>query len=504
MSGRAVWTACTVLLVSLLALTSRGATRRASPKPPSPLNTLVSTMMAVGPGSEERYESALSAFLSSENPGQQLTSSFDALPDNALGSKWSLLYLASKTPVPESVSLLERVALSAPRFVHPSKGEGGDVTYTNRLTSAIGVVQLYLAGQPDAAPSMTRLLKDAEPELARMMALELFSANRLTKDEQQLLLSRGVDARFRKATEAEFEALVSVDPEHTRHLDDGQVTRAETYGPAPSINSVQATLLPVDPPPPPPPPPAQPSGACGRAATSEFDSFYAPLWGCSQSEINDMWGKYHFDNDDWDEGLGYDDPCNENLPLKRTFNALQLLKYGITASPTCDTTSANVGQWAYCWAGDSIDELDGTCDDDARAWTTWAPFVDHRTELEVPFFYDETVVQRAATVFHEARHAQGWCVHSDSCVDGEGSCDPNWAHGCVGIGSVGGKGANAYTVLYMTWFLRAARSSWTSEPLRDFAVGEANRYLAQRFGSDPCFRVNPDGTYAYLPCYFGF
>jgi hypothetical protein len=239
---------------------------------------------------------------------------------------------------------------------------------------------------------------------------------------------------------------------------------------------------------------------CGKTAPStQFDSFYAPLWGCQQARVDDMWSRFSFDAGDWDQGFGYEDPCNDTLPLKRTFNALQVLAYGVTSAPTCSTSNSNVGLWAYCYAGNSIDELDGVCGDSPRAYTQAAPVVDNYTNLYMAFFYGETVIQRAGTIFHEARHAQGWCQHDGSCLDGGDSCDPNWANGCVGIGSSSGVGANAYTVLYMSWFAATARSNWINSTIRADAVAEGNRYLARRFGQDPCFRLNSAG-YSYSTC----
>jgi hypothetical protein len=240
--------------------------------------------------------------------------------------------------------------------------------------------------------------------------------------------------------------------------------------------------------------------ACGRtASSSQFDSFYAPLWGCQQVFINDMWSRFSFHTGDWDGGMGYEDPCNDALPLKRTFNALQLLGYGVTASPTCSTSDSNVGLWAYCWSGNAIDELDGRCSTDARATTQFGAIIDNWTQLKVPFFYDSTVVQRAGTIFHEARHAQGWCSHTSSCLDGGSSCDPNWGSGCVGTGSGSGAGANAYTVLFMNWFATTGRAGWINATIRADAVAEGNRYLSRRFGTDPCFRMDSNG-YTFQTC----
>lgn len=164
--------------------------------------------------------------------------------------------------------------------------------------------------------------------------------------------------------------------------------------------------------------------ACGRtASTAQFDSFYGSNWNCSQSRVDDMWSRFDFDKGDWDNGMGWEDACNNALPLKRTFNALQVLAYSVTSSPTCSTSNSNVGYWAYCWSGNSIDELDSSCSNSSRAHTVYGPIIDNKTELRAPFFYDENVVQRAATIFHEARHAEGWCGHQGSCSGG--NCDPN-------------------------------------------------------------------------------
>jgi hypothetical protein len=243
---------------------------------------------------------------------------------------------------------------------------------------------------------------------------------------------------------------------------------------------------------------AAPGQACSRVATNNmFDSFYAPLWGCQQVFINDMWARFHFNHDDWDQGFGYEDPCNEALPLKRTFNGLIALAYSGTTTPTCSTASSNVLLWGYCWSGSSIDELDGRCGETPRARTTHS--LDDYTELFMPFFFDETVVERAATIFHEARHASGWCHHTDNCHDGVDSCDPNWSNGCVGFGSGSGPGANAYTVVYLSWFASNARAGWVNSSIRANAVAAATHFLNSRFETDPCFRLNSAGV-AFSTC----
>lgn len=86
--------------------------------------------------------------------------------------------------------------------------------------------------------------------------------------------------------------------------------------------------------------------ACGRtASTAQFDSFYGSNWNCSQSRVDDMWSRFDFDKGDWDNGMGWEDACNNALPLKRTFNALQVLAYSVTSwsSPIDCVNSLSAG-----------------------------------------------------------------------------------------------------------------------------------------------------------------
>jgi len=226
----------------------------------------------------------------------------------------------------------------------------------------------------------------------------------------------------------------------------------------------------------------------------KFDADYSAKWTCDQANVNEMVADFEMDEGNWDDGFGWADACNNDLPLKRTFNALQVLRFAVTATPNCSDTLENVGIWSYCYAKNAIDELDAECGDgSARAMTHHG--IDDYTELYLPFFYDESVVQRAGTIFHEARHAGGWCSHTDGCIDGNGSCDPSWSDGCVGFGSGSGRGANAYTVLFAHWFATTAREDWTNPTIRESAVAEGNRYLTNRFETDPCFRLDASGDF---------
>lgn len=247
-----------------------------------------------------------------------------------------------------------------------------------------------------------------------------------------------------------------------------------------------------------------------------YDAYYSGLWkeldvatatwSCGQKYIEDMWDRFDFDKEDWDNGFGYSNPCDLDLPLGRTFNALMLLAYGVQGGGTCTPDgNPNFAVGRYCWAGNELDELDGRCGSGSassgtRAHTEFFPVIaDEYTELYWPFFYGESVVERAATIVHEARHAHGLCQHEGNCPRGGSSCDPSYEDGCVGFGSGSGKGCNAYQVLYLSWFAYSARDGWITQAIRDHAVFEANTILARAFEKDPCFRLASDGT-SYMTC----
>lgn len=56
------------------------------------------------------------------------------------------------------------------------------------------------------------------------------------------------------------------------------------------------------------------------------DNLYADKI-CNQPFVDWAWYNYNFDYDFWQNGWGYDDCCNSDKPLARTFNAIWALNY---------------------------------------------------------------------------------------------------------------------------------------------------------------------------------
>lgn len=204
------------------------------------------------------------------------------------------------------------------------------------------------------------------------------------------------------------------------------------------------------------------------------DNMYRPR-SCRQDFIDWAWDAYDFDKGDWDDGFGYDQPCDVLRPLARTFNAIWCLEY--SAPDYWDQGySKPIINWAGRYARENIDELDAICGDinGAFATTVWGPIIDNYTELKLPFFFGSTVSMRAGTLIHEARHAS-WKGHDD---------DPNDS-------SWGYNGAWRYHVCWIAWFLNRCQN--TTAALKTAAQQRANQILDNNFTNDPGFRLDANG-----------
>jgi hypothetical protein len=214
--------------------------------------------------------------------------------------------------------------------------------------------------------------------------------------------------------------------------------------------------------------PCQPSPGNNVATRdTEFGAF------CSQASINQHWDDFDFDREDWDNGFGYEDPCNNNLPLGRTFNALNLLDFFGTSKPD---DSDNWLPWFYSFASNAHDELDAKCGSGrANGCLIAQNFrgLDDYTVLYWPFFYGQDVPSRAATIVHEARHADGSGHNGGTTCPNGGSCDSNWGY----------NGAITYEVLYL-WWLRA-QGTGVSTAARNLARTRGNALLASNFNTRP-------------------
>jgi len=182
------------------------------------LHRLFERMDAVGPGSEEAFQAELRDFLATERPMETLKTSYAAMPKQAIGNRWRAIYVAGRIKSPGSLAFLEEVALGAPEVDPSAVGEhAGDQGFRLRYTAAVGIVDSFKSRVEGADARVHTVLKSADPQVAQLAGVELFSANELTAQHRKTLEARGISANFRRFTESEHRELMSVKPELTGH-----------------------------------------------------------------------------------------------------------------------------------------------------------------------------------------------------------------------------------------------------------------------------------------------
>ena len=200
---------------------------------------------------------------------------------------------------------------------------------------------------------------------------------------------------------------------------------------------------------------------------------------CNQVLVDFWWSVCNMKKADWDQGFGFDDPCNIDLPLGRTFTALYLLTYSAEdyAKNTGDF-SGNALRWAWPYTAQNIGKLQALCFKPGSTpgqWAGWA--YGNRVELYIPFFYNFDVSARAATFLHEARHNGGKSHNGGSGCSRGASCDTNWAY----------QGSNMYEVLYLWWF--AVDGTRTTTAIKNMARNRARSVHNTAFNTNPWFNI---------------
>jgi hypothetical protein len=214
------------------------------------------------------------------------------------------------------------------------------------------------------------------------------------------------------------------------------------------------------------------------------DNFYGQFI-CDQLYIDYFWTTYGFsgNKDYWDDGFGWDDPCNTDQPLARTFNACYLLTYSAEdyLNDSWDAPQ-NVLQWGRRYVRNNIDDLQSKCGDG----TAWARsisgiFVDDRVELYLGFFYSAAVVERAGALVHEARH-QGGKPHNANLPPGSG-----YGTGPYADSDLDYQGAWTFETGYLWWFYAAGAR--TTSAMRERARQTGNFNLDNAFATHPGFSI---------------
>ncbi|HEY3115206.1 MAG TPA: hypothetical protein VGK54_00535 [Chloroflexota bacterium] len=213
------------------------------------------------------------------------------------------------------------------------------------------------------------------------------------------------------------------------------------------------------------------------------DNFYGQFI-CSQAYIDYFWSTYGFsgNKDYWDDGFGWEDPCNVDKPLARTFNSLYMLTYSANDYLN-DSYSSPILNWARRYVRENIDDLRSLCGDGTAVASSFSGiFVDDRVELYLGMWYGQAVPERASTFVHEARH-MGDKDHNaqfpPGSVFGAGNdgADSDWNY----------QGAWMYETLYLWWFYAAGDR--TTSAMRQRARQMGNLYLDNAFATRPPYSI---------------
>jgi len=205
------------------------------------------------------------------------------------------------------------------------------------------------------------------------------------------------------------------------------------------------------------------------------DNLYEPR--VTQEFINWAWPAYKFTKEYWDDGFGWEDVGNADLPLARILNSLWLLNYSAEDYQNEDYAGAALN-WACRYVRDNVKDLRARCkNDDYIAYA----FGD-RIELYLNCFYTKDVPGRAETLVHESRHHGGRShdatfPEGSSFGEGKEGADSTWEF----------EGAWMYGALYLFWFYAEGRRTTTA--MKASARQRGNVVIDNAFATHPGFTI---------------
>ena len=207
------------------------------------------------------------------------------------------------------------------------------------------------------------------------------------------------------------------------------------------------------------------------------DNLYGPR-SCWQPFIDWAWAAHGFQNEYWNDGFGYEDACNTDLPVARTLNGMWLLNYSADDYWNEDWSN-NILHWGRRFVREQIDDLRAKCGDGSLI----AKSTGGHVELYLGFFYTKDCAGRAETLVHESRHLSGSPHNANFPAGsvfgaGKSGADSSWDY----------HGAWMYGALYLWWFYADGRR--TTSALRAAARQRANLVIDNAFATHPGFTIS--------------
>jgi hypothetical protein len=201
---------------------------------------------------------------------------------------------------------------------------------------------------------------------------------------------------------------------------------------------------------------------------------------CQQVYISYFWNNYGFrgNKDYWQHGFGWDDPCNTDLPLARTFNSCYLLTYS-AEDYLNESWDSPILNWGRRYVRNNIANLRSKCGDGSAIARSFSGGL---VELYLGCWYSKDVPGRAETLLHESRH-QGGKPHNANFPTGsvfgagKSGADSTWDY----------NGAWMYGALYLWWFFAAGAR--TTSAMKQRARQRGNLVIDNAFATHPGFSI---------------
>jgi len=207
------------------------------------------------------------------------------------------------------------------------------------------------------------------------------------------------------------------------------------------------------------------------------DQFYQSKFKCSQWKVSKYWKDFGMEKSYWDDGMGYDDPCNVNKPLGRIMVSLEAIRIGKNSA----FGPKNMLNFAYQYQKGAIKHLRVECGDpDTNAYHSGAGVLHYLQGYHgngnvyfnwTGVYGGKSVVRRSGIILHESRHRAKF--HNTTKCPSGGSCDSHWSY----------NGANTYQILWLWWFGRHGKN--TTESMKNDALRDARWRHDNRFTTNP-------------------
>jgi len=210
---------------------------------PAKVKQLLETMDTPGAAGEKLHQKQLAELRADPATLDVLTDSYGKLPAKAVNARWKTVVAIAALQTPAAIPFLETVALGPPEIDPKAvEADAGDFSFRIRYSAALGVVRASSQAVEGAKASVAKLLSTADPEIARLVGVELFSAGALSPELKGRLSQRGIYADFRKIEGEELKQLRSLSGDTPHQPPAGQQKPAAT----PAQQRSMPTIIPTE------------------------------------------------------------------------------------------------------------------------------------------------------------------------------------------------------------------------------------------------------------------